>query len=327
MEFFSLTLAAILVAGTPLVLATLGETITEKAGVINLSLDGTILLTAMTAFAVSRISGSPWAGLASGAIVGSLVALILAVVGLVLGRSQLAIGFVLTLLCRDLAYFLGNPHSRQAGPELGIWPIPGLADIPFIGPILGRHSPIVYISFILIILTWWWVNHTRQGLHLRAVGEAPKSAFGRGLNVRRLRIIYTVVGGAMVGLAGGAFSLAVKVGWGRPQGCEGTGWICLAIVIFGGWSPLRAALGAYFFAMLQVLGIHMQDFFPGIPAQLFQVAPFPIMILTLLLVNMGQSNWIQDIAGRHPELARILNRLQVTSPSALGQDFNPEKEL
>lgn len=326
MDFFSLTIAAILTAGAPLVLATLGETLTERAGVINLSLDGTILLSAMTAFAISYTTSWPWLGLICGALVGMAVASILALVGLVLGRSQLAIGFILTLLCRDLAYFLGNPFARQPGPDLPIWNIPIIKDIPYVGQMIGNLSPVVYISIFLVIFCYWLLYKTRSGLNLRAVGEAPRAAFGRGLNVRRIRIIYTLLGGAMVGLAGGAFSLAVKVGWGRPQGCEGAGWICLAIVIFGGWSPLRAAIGAYFFAMLQVLGIHLQDLLPSLPAPLFQAAPFPIMILTLLLVNLGQSDWIQDMMHRYPGLKKMINRWQVNAPAALGQDFQPGKE-
>ncbi len=327
MDFLLVILAGILSVGTPLVLATLGETLAERAGVINLSLDGAILLSAMAGFAAASMTGSPWLGLAGGALVGVGTALVLATVGLVLNRPQVAVGFVLTLLYRDLAYFLGHPFSRQPGPQFEVWHLPVIKDIPVLGPVLGHHTPVVYLSIALIFLSWWWVYRTDAGLRLRAVGESSKAAFGRGLNVRRQRIIYTLVGGAMVGLAGAAFSLAVKPGWGRPQGCEGAGWIALAIVIFGGWHPLRAALGAYFFALLQVLGIYMQDVLPSVPAPVFQVAPFPVMIITLLLVNLGQSKWLQDLADRYPGLKRFLNRWNVSAPAALGEDFIPEKEL
>ena len=251
---------------------------------------------------------------------------LLAAVGLVLGRSQVAIGYVLTLMCRDLAYFLGHPYSRQPGPQFGVWKIPGLSGIPYIGPLLGQHTPVVYLSLICIAGMWWWLYHTESGLKLRAVGESPRAAFGRGLNVSRQRILYTLLGGALVGLAGAAFSLAIKPGWGRPQGAEGAGWIALAIVIFGGWHPVRVALGAYFFALLQVLGIYFQDKIPGVPAPVFQVAPFPVMILTLLLVNAGQSNFMQNLMERYPQFRSLLKRWQVTAPAALGQDFYPEKE-
>ena len=253
-------------------------------------------------------------------------AAVVALLGPVLGRSQLAVGFILTLLCRDLAYFLGHPFARQFGPELPVWSIPVVRDLPFFGPILGYQSPVVYLSLILTFFIWWWLFSTRSGLELRAVGEEPRAAFARGVKVQRLRIVYTLVGGATVGLAGGAFSLAVKPGWGRPQGAEGAGWIALAIVIFGGWHPLRAALGAYLFATLQVLGIYLQELFPGLPAPLFQVAPFPVMILTLLLVNVGRTGWFQALALRYPGLKKCLIRWQVAPPAALGRDFRPEGE-
>jgi simple sugar transport system permease protein len=326
MDFVALTLAGILSAGAPLVLATLGETLTERAGVINLSLDGTILLSAMTAFSVAFVTGNPWWGLLAGGGVGVATAAIVALMGPVLGRSQLGVGFILTLLCRDLAYFLGHPYARQMGPELPVWSIPGIRELPFLGTVFGYQSPVVYLSLVLTVFMWWWLFATRAGLELRAVGEGPWPAFVRGIKVQRLRITYTLIGGGLVGLAGGAFSLAVKPGWGRPQGAEGAGWIALAIVIFGGWHPLRAALGAYLFATLQVLGIYMQERFPGMPAPLFQVAPFPVMILTLLLVNMGSANWFQDLTLRYPGLKDWLGRWQVAAPAALGRDFNPEKE-
>ena len=327
MDVLALTLAGILSAGAPLVLAALGETLTERAGVINLSLDGTILLAAMVAFAVAFVSGNPWLGLLVSGLVGMATAAIVALLGPVLGRSQLAVGFILTLLCRDLAYFLGHPFARQFGPELPVWSIPIVRDLPFLGPILGYQSPVVYLSLVLTFFIWWWLFSTRSGLELRAVGEEPWAAFARGVKVQRLRIVYTLVGGAIVGLSGGAFSLAVKPGWGRPQGAEGAGWIALAIVIFGGWHPLRAALGAYLFATLQVLGIYLQELFPGLPAPLFQVAPFPVMILTLLLVNVGRTGWFQALALRYPGLKKWLIRWQVAPPTALGRDFRQGEEI
>lgn len=326
MEFLALTLAGIVSTGAPLVLATLGETLTERAGVINLSLDGSILLAAMAAVAVGLLSGNPWLGLGASALVGILTAAIVAVLGPVLGRSQVAVGFILTLLCRDLAYFLGHPFARTLGPELPVWSLPGISALPFLGVVFGRHSPVVYLSLVLIPLLWWWVFLTRPGLELRAVGEKPQAAFARGIRVHHLRIVYTLVGGALVGLAGGAFSLAVKPGWGRPQGAEGAGWIALALVIFGGWHPVRAALGAYLFSALQVLGITLQESFPGMPAPLFQVSPFPVMILTLLVVNMGRTGWVQELAYRYPGFKRWVSRWQATAPAALGRDFQPEKE-
>lgn len=323
----AMTLAGILLAAAPLVLATLGETLTEKAGVINLSLDGSILLSAMTAFALSRTFESPWLGMLGGMCVGAAVAMVLGVISVYLGQSQLAVGFILTLLCRDLAYFLGHAFSRKPGPNLGLWTISGLESIPFIGPLLGRQSPAVYLSMTAIMAVWWWMYHTEGGIKLRAVGESPRAAFGRGIRVRLMRLWYCLAGGALVGLGGAAFSLAAKPGWGRPQGCEGAGWIALAIVIFGGWHPVRAALGALFFAMLQVLSIYLQDLLPGIPAPVFQVAPFPVMILTLVAVNLGRAGWVQDLLRRYPFLNKLSGGWPIHPPAALGRNFDPTKGL
>ena len=157
MDSFALLLAGILMAGAPLVLATLGETLTEKAGIINLSLDGSILLSAMTAFAISTTFDNPWLGVLGGMAVGALIAGVLGVIGIYLGQSQLAVGFVLTLLCRDLAYFLGHSFSRQPGPDLGLWSIPGIGEITFFGPLFSSQSPVVYLSLFAIFLCWWWM--------------------------------------------------------------------------------------------------------------------------------------------------------------------------
>ena len=325
MDFFFLTLSSILAAGTPLVLASLGETLTERAGVINLSMDGAILLSAMAAFAAAVFSGSSWVGLLMGVATGVATALPLATIGLVLGRSQLAVGLTLTFLCRDLAYFLGQPYSRQPGPQFPVWHIPGLSELPVIGPVLARHTPVVYLGLILIALSWWWLYRTHSGIKLRAVGESPGAAFGRGLSVMRYRVGYTLLGGSLVGMAGAAFSLAIKPGWGYPQGAEGSGWIALAIVIFGGWNPLRVAFGAYFFSTLQVLGIHLQDSLPSVPAQVFQTAPFPVMIFTLLAVNLGRITWMRESAERFPIIRKMLSYLDVRPPAALGKHFNPRE--
>lgn len=304
--------AGIAATSAPLIFAALGETLTEKAGVINLSLDGTILLAAMTGFIAASATGSVWPGFAAAAATGMAIALILALVGVWLGQSQVAVGFALTFLCRDLAYFLGTPYSRTPGPQLLTKPIPGLSDLPVLGPVLFNHSLIVYGSFLVIPLLWYFMFHTKQGLILRAVGENPEGCWARGIRPRLTQTIYTALGGALVGLAGAAYSLAIKPGWGRPQGCEGIGWIALALVIFGGWHPLRVALGAYIFGLLQMSGIVMQDMFPTIPSQIFQVAPFPLMIFTLVLIHLSRN--VRNTNG-----SRLLSLLSGTPPQALGR--------
>ncbi len=321
MNELSLTLlfAGVLATAAPLIIAALGETITEKVGVINLSLDGSLLLSAMIAFMVAYESNSFLLGFAAAAATGALIAGLVGMFGIYLGQLQVAVGFALTLLCRDLAYFAGNPYSRLQGPRLGNWKIPGLSDIPVIGPVLFQQSSVVYLALALIPAIWWYVYRTVRGLELRAVGENPEAAYTRGIDPRRKQLIYTLVGGALVGIAGAAFSLGIKPGWGRPQGIEGIGWIALAIVIFGGWHPVKVALGAFLFAFLQVIGITLQESWPGIPAQVFQVAPFPLMILTLVLINLLQREGVQRWLERRPALGLLLRQLRGRPPRALGR--------
>jgi simple sugar transport system permease protein len=165
---------------------------------------------------------------------------------------------------------------------------------------------------------------------LQGIGERPAAAFVRGANVNLMRYAYTIIGGAITGLAGPAYSLNIKAGWmGTQSGLDGIGWIALAITIFGGWNPLRAAFGAYLFALLQWLGLVLQSRLPGIPSQVLQVAPFPLMILTLLLVNISDAEWVQRMLAAMPEgtrriIAKLLRILRASPPASLGVPFDSE---
>ena len=324
------SLAGAISLAAPIMFATIGETITERAGIINLSLNGSILLTAMAGFAVALATDSLVLGFLAGALIGGLVALIVAFSSIALKQSQVAVGFVLTLLCRDLAYFLGNPIMGSSGPTVPSGPIPLLKDIPVLGKLFFSQDVTVYASFIIIGLAYFWIFKTRQGLMLQGIGERPAAAFVRGANVNRLRYIYTFIGGCLVGLAGPIFSLSVKAGWkGTISGLDGIGWIALSITIFGGWSPLRAAFGTYLFAVLQWLALYLQQYLPNIPSQVLQVAPFPLMILTLLLVNVGNAEWVEHTLAGMPEptrriAARILRAMRTSQPASLGVPFENE---
>ena len=320
-------LAGVLTASAPVLVATIGETLTERSGVINLSVNGSIVLSAMGSFAVAVSTGSLVLGFISGAVIGALVAVIVAFGSITLRQSQVAIGFVLTLFCRELAYFLGQPFMAKQGPTLAVHPLPVLENIPVLGTLLFKHDIMTYLSFVLIFVAWWWVFRTRPGLTLRAVGERPEAAFARGSRVNLIRYLYTVGGGALVGLAGPMFSLGVKAGWkGSISGLDGLGWIVLAIVIFGAWNPVRAAVGAYLFGLLQWLSVVLQPSLQDIPTQVIQVAPFPLMILTLLLVNIGSADWVERLLASLPETvrrptARFFRWLRVSQPSGLGIPF------
>lgn len=316
--------AGVVAGAAPIVLAALGETITEKAGIINLSLDGTIMLSAMVAFVVAFKTNNLLMGFVFAGAVGAMVAAIVAFFSIYLNQSQVAVGFVLTLMTRDLAYFLGNSYSRLQGPQVSPLPLPLLKNIPILGPIFCNQNLPVYFSLAMIAMCWWYMYRTPLGLQLRSVGEHPRASYARGLDPRKLQLLYTLCGGLLVGLAGATFSLAVKPGWGRPQGAEGTGWIALAIVIFGGWNPLKAAMGAYLFSFLQVIGIYCQEWLPSVPAQVFQVAPFPLMIFTLLAMSLAQKESVLNWAEGKSGMKSILTFLAGTVPTALGKSYRPD---
>jgi general nucleoside transport system permease protein len=326
-EAILIGLSGVLAAAAPIVVATVGETLTERGGIINLSINGSILLSAMGSFAVAVTTGSLVLGFLTGCFIGAAVALVVAFGSITLRQSQVAVGFVLALFCRDLAYFLGNPYMGEKGPILPRSPIPVLKDIPILGQLFFSHDVMTYLSFVLIGVSWWWIFRTRPGLTLRAVGERPAAAFARGARVNLVRYAYTVLGGALVGLAGPMFSLGVKAGWkGTISGLDGLGWIVLAIVIFGAWNPVRAALGAYLFGLLQWLSVVLQPSLQGIPSQVLQVAPFPLMILTLLLVNIGNAEWVERVLASLPDesrrvVARFLRAIRVVPPASLGVPF------
>ncbi len=323
-------LAGVLAAAAPIIFAVLGETFSERAGVINLSMNGTILLSAMGGFAVAYNTDSVLLGFLAGMLIGALVALVVAFASITLKQSQVAVGFVLALTCRDLAYFIGNPYMGQSGPRLQALPLPVLSDIPVVGQLFFRQEAITYVSFIAIYLAWLWIYRTRPGLMLQGIGEKPAAAFIRGANVNLMRYVYTMIGGALIGLAGPSYSLAIRAGWmGTISGLDGIGWIALSITIFGGWNPSRAAFGAYLFALLQWLGLVLQPVLTQIPSQVLQVAPFPLMILTLLLVNIGNAEWVERTLAAMPETARkffskLLRTMRATPPAALGVPFDTD---
>jgi general nucleoside transport system permease protein len=310
-------LAGVLAATAPFVFAVVGETITERAGVINLSLNGLILLSAMGSFAVAVTTNSLLLGFLAGAGIGAAVALVIAFCSITLRQSQVAVGFVLALLCRDLSYFLGNPFMNRPGPVVPSFHLPHALSIDLV----------TVLSIASIFVAWAWLFKTRPGLVLRGLGEQPAAAYVRGASVNRLRYFYTILGGAVVGLAGPAYSLSVKAGWrGTISGLDGIGWIALAIVVFGGWNPVRAALGAYLFGLLQWLGVALQPVLPGVPSQVLQVAPFPVMILTLLFVSIGNAEWVARMLVRLPPrgrsiVARALRSLEARPPASLGVPF------
>jgi simple sugar transport system permease protein len=316
---FVRVLASIVLASAPLIIAVCGETITERSGVINLSLDGTMLMAAMVGFVAGLTSGNVWVGFLAGAGIGSLFALIVAFGSIYLRVSQVAIGFVLTLLGDDLSAFLGQNYTRIPGEVVPHYGIPVLKDLPIIGPIFFDHSIVVYFAFALVAFSWWFLNRTQPGLRLRGSGERPEAAFARGVHVNRLRYLYTIAGGALVGVAGAAYSLDVKIGWSEGH-TRGFGWIALAIVIFGGWSPVGGAIGALIFGASKALATILQRTYPEVPVVVFNAIPWALMILVLLIVGSNVTERIIEIMPKsaQPTMRRLF---RVQPPMALGTTF------
>jgi simple sugar transport system permease protein len=314
-------LNSIVANATPLVIAGIGETITERAGVVNLSLDGSLALSAMIGFVVALLTGNILIGLLAAALIGGLIALIIAVADIELSQDQVAVGFVLTLLAADLAQFLGQSYTRRPGPVLLNAPIPLLSDVPVVGQVFFNQQPLVYFSYILIFVTWYWLFRSRGGLAHRAVGERPAAAYARGTNVNRLRYVCCILGGALVGIAGASYSLAVKPGWSTPPVMRGDGWIALAVVIFAGWHPFRVVLGAYLFAGLRALASAIQRS-PDIqiPLVLLNALPWILMIVTLLLVSSGAVERLTRVLPR-PMQRWARSLLRSDPPAALGTRF------
>ncbi len=306
-------LAGIVAAAAPLVYATIGETISEKAGVVNLSLDGSILLSAMTGFAAAFVTDSVIIGFLAAMVVSAAIAALVAFASIELRLNQIAVGFVLFLLARQLALFLGNSYVGERGPKVPAWDVPLLSDIPGIGTVFFQHNISVYGSYVVIFAAYWFIYRTRPGLILQGVGERPEAAFARGVQVNRLRYVYTIVGGSLVGVAGAAVSLDQIAGW-REALTTNLGWIALAFVIFGGWHPYRVALACYLYRGLLFLAGEFQVQFPEFVQVLTQL-PFLLMILMLTFIN---TDWFKRLGDRYP---RWRNFLTSGAPSGSGQAF------
>jgi simple sugar transport system permease protein len=310
------TIASIVFSASPLVYAAVGETFGEKAGVVNLSMEGTVMLSAMTGFVTALLSGNAIVGFLAAMAVGAVMATIVAASSIQLGLNQIAVGFVLTLLGVSLSSFIGDRFVGREGQSVPHLAIAGLSKIPVLGPIFFQQDLMVYGSYLVAIIGTVFMFRTRRGLEMQGVGERPEAAFARGIHVNRQRYLYTILGGALAGAGGAAYSLDVILGW-RAGLTSNFGWIALAIVIFGGWNPARAAVGAYLFGALSILALKLQPHLPSF-SQVLPLLPFVVMILVLVLIYLPAFRRATD---RHPMLRRVLAG---DPPSALGTVFRRE---
>jgi general nucleoside transport system permease protein len=294
--------ASALAAAVPLVLAALGELITERAGVLNLGLEGMMLVGAVAAFIAAAHGGGLAAGIAASLFAGALAALLFAVLTLTLQASQVASGLSLTILGTGLSAFLGRDYvGSRARATFDPLPVPGLSDLPWVGPLFSLDA-VGYFSILAIAAIGWFLYRTRAGLVLRTVGESPGVARSLGMRVTRVRYGATVFGGAMAGLAGCYYSLAQFKMW-QEGLTSGNGWIALALVVFSTWRPVRIAVGALLFGGVTALGLYLQTV--GVQVSTFLLASLPYLATVLVLIATSAN-----------EQARRRN-----APAALGKPF------
>lgn len=278
-------LAAAIAAGTAILYACLGEILAERAGVLNLGVEGMMLLGALGGFGVTYWTGNAWLGALAAMLVGGLLSLVHALLSVTLRANQVVSGLALTLFGTGLSAFLGQPLVGQPAPDyFRKIPIPVLSDIPVLGPILFSQDALTYLSFVLVPVLWVWIYRTRPGLYLRAVGESPATTDAMGLSVVGLRYLYVFLGGVLAGLGGATISLATNPGW-VENITAGRGWIAIALVIFATWNPARAALGAYLFGGVEALQFRLQSEGTTISPFFLNMLPYIFTIVVLVLAT------------------------------------------
>ncbi len=271
-------------SGTPILFVCIGEIYAERAGVLNVGLEGLMLIGAISGFTVSFTTGSAPLGVAAAAIAGGLFALIHAFTTITLRADQIVSGLTLTILGTGISGFFGKAMIGQVGPGFDRLELPVLAQIPVLGEIFFRQDAMVYLSFLLVPLTWWVMFRTHLGLAIRSVGESPATADSLGVSVTRVRYGCVVFGGAMAGVGGAYLSLAYTTMW-VEQMSGGRGWITLALVIFAGWNPAKAFLGAYLFGGAEALQLRLQAVGLGIPTYFLMMLPYVLTIAILVMAS------------------------------------------
>jgi general nucleoside transport system permease protein len=283
-----LLLEAAVRAGTPILLVALGELLAERAGILNLGVEGMMLVGALTGFIVSQQSGEPWIGVLAAAMAGVMLSCVHAFLSISLHANQVGSGLALTIFSAGLSGLLGKPFVGV--PAKGFAPIavPWLADVPLLGRMFFQHDPLVYVAYLLVPGLWVLLYRTQPGLKVRAVGEHPRSADALGISVVVVRYSCVLAGGLAAGLGGAYLSLAYTQMW-VDNMTAGRGWIALAMVIFGGWNPVRTALGAYLFGGVQALQLRLQAIGVTVPTYLLMMTPYAFTILALIIASASRA--------------------------------------
>jgi len=296
----------VITAATPLLLAGLGELVTERSGVLNLGVEGMMAVGACAGFAGANLSGSTLVGVLAAALAGMLLAAAFAILVVNLAANQVATGLALTLLGLGISALLGESFIGRPGIKLPRLEIPGLSDLPFVGQVLFAQDGLVYFSIFLVIALSWFLFRSRFGLMLRAVGDNHDSAHNLGISVYGTRWLAVLFGGACAGLGGGYLSLGYTPLWTENM-TAGRGWIALALVVFASWLPFRLAAGAYLFGAVTILGFHAQGMGVKIASQFLSMLPYLATVLVLVVIS------------------RNLRKLRANTPASLGKPFVPAR--
>jgi general nucleoside transport system permease protein len=288
--------------------ATLGEVFTERSGILNLGVEGMMLMGALSGFAATFYSHSLLLGVLTALVVGGLLALIHGFFAITLRANQVVCGLALAILGIGLSSFLGRPIIGRVAERFVPLPIPVLKEIPILGPVLFNQSALVYVGYILVPLSWFFLYHTRPGLNLRAVGENPAAADTSGIGVVPLRYLWTIFGGMLAGLGGAYLSLCYTPGW-KENMTSGQGWIAIAMVIFALWNPFRAVLGALLFGGVNALQFYFEARqIDLVPSYILRMLPYLFTIVILVIITR-----------------RKTVRKRVGAPASLGLPFQREE--
>ena len=306
MEFVEAVLLTVITASTPLLLAGSGELVVERSGVLNLGVEGMMIVGAACGFAGAYLTGSIAVGALCGILGGTAIAAVFALLTLGLAANQVASGLALTILGVGLSGLIGAGYVGQKIDGAVQLYIPYLSDIPFFGRVLLRQDAFVYFSVALVIGIWFFLYRTRAGLILRAVGDNHASAHALGYPVLRIRTLAVLFGGACAGLGGAYLPLAYTPFWVSGM-TAGRGWIALALVVFASWLPFRLMIGAYLFGGITILQLHAQATGMGIPSQLMSSLPYLATILVLVVISAARG------------------RAGSPAPASLGLAFIPDR--
>lgn len=299
-------LLTIITASTPLVLAAIGELVCERAGVLNLGVEGMMVMGAVGAFTAAHATGSPWIGMLAGMMTGAVFSLLFGFLTLTLVANQVATGLALTILGQGLSAMIGEGLVGRPGVKMPSLDIPLLSDIPVIGPLLFDQDIFFYLSIAIVAGVSWFLFKTRRGLVLRSVGDNHGSAHALGINVIGIRYLAVMFGGACAGLAGAQLSLVYTPQWSENM-AAGRGWIALALVVFASWRPWGVLVGGYLFGAVTIGQLHAQAFGIAVPSQFLSALPYVVTVVVLVIISQNRRMTL------------------INTPAALGKPFVPDR--